>query len=65
MNHGHKENFRKKTESGLDIHTNTAESFNALLKRGHYGIYHKFSKKHLFRYCDELTFRWCYCKARP
>jgi transposase-like protein len=39
-------------------HTNTAESFFALLKRGHYGVFHQISKKHLHRYCDEFTFRW-------
>lgn len=44
-------------------HTNTAESFNALLKRGHYGIYHQMSKKHLHRYCDEFVFRWDHRKV--
>jgi hypothetical protein len=39
-------------------HTNTAESFFALLKRGHYGVFHHFSKKHTHRYCDEFSFRW-------
>ena len=39
-------------------HTNTAESFNAILKRGHYGIYHKFSKQHLHRYVNEFAYRW-------
>ncbi|MGO9571975.1 MAG: IS1595 family transposase [Desulfomonilaceae bacterium] len=39
-------------------HTNTAESFFALLKRGHYGIFHSLSKQHLFRYCNEFVFRW-------
>jgi len=39
-------------------HVNTAESFNALLKRGHYGIFHQLSKKHLHRYCSEFEFRW-------
>lgn len=39
-------------------HVNTAESFNALLKRGHYGIFHQLSKKHLHRYCTEFQFRW-------
>jgi transposase-like protein len=38
--------------------TNTAESFFAILKRGHYGIFHSFSKQHLFRYCNEFAFRW-------
>ena len=39
------------------VHTNSIESFWALPKRGHYGIYHNFSKKHLQRYIDEFTFR--------
>jgi len=39
-------------------HVNTAESFNALIKRGHYGIFHKLSKFHLHRYCSEFEFRW-------
>jgi transposase-like protein len=38
--------------------TNTAESYFALLKRGHYGTFHQMSKKHLHRYCDEFSFRW-------
>ncbi len=38
--------------------TNTAESFFALIKRGHYGVYHKMSKQHLQRYCEEFAFRW-------
>src|SRR5262249_950711 len=42
---------------GVKVHTNTAESFFALLKRGHYGIFHQLSKKHLHRYCDEFRFR--------
>jgi hypothetical protein len=28
-----------------------------LLKRGHYGIFHQWSKKHLKRYIDEFVFR--------
>jgi hypothetical protein len=40
------------------INTNTAESFHCLIKRGHYGVYHQMSKKHLRRYCDEFNFRW-------
>ena len=38
-------------------HTNGVESFWAMLKRGHTGIYHKMSKKHLQRYIDEYAGR--------
>lgn len=57
VNHGKKEYFRV-GESGLPIHTNTAECFFSLVKRGHYGVYHQMSKKHLHRYCHEFGFRW-------
>jgi transposase-like protein len=45
------------------VHTNTAESYFALLKRGVYGVFHHVSKKHLHRYCDEFSFRWDHRKT--
>ena len=48
---------------GLKVHTNTAESFFSLLKRGHYGTFHQLSKKHLHRYCNEFSFRWDHRKT--
>lgn len=39
-------------------HTNTAEAYFALLKRGIIGAFHHVSKQHLHRYCDEFSFRW-------
>lgn len=40
-----------------EVHTNTVESMWALIKRGHYGTFHQWSKKHLNRYIDEFCFR--------
>ena len=41
-----------------DIHTNTAESSFALLKRGIMGIYHNVSKEYLHRYLWQFDFLW-------
>ncbi len=47
---------REYSRDGINV--NTAESFNALLKRGVMGSFHHISKQHLDRYCDEFSFRW-------
>jgi len=41
-----------------DTHTNTAESFSAMLERTKLGVFHYMSKKHLSRYLNEMGFRW-------
>jgi len=41
-----------------DIHTNTIESFWAILKRGIIGQFHKVSKKYLQQYLDEFEYRY-------
>lgn len=45
-------------------HTGTIDSFWALLKRGHYGIFHHFSAKHLHRYLAEFETRWGMSKMK-
>jgi transposase-like protein len=52
VNHGQGE------YSNGEANTNTSESYFALLKRGIMGTFHHVSKLHLFRYCDEFSFRW-------
>jgi hypothetical protein len=41
-----------------EVHVNTAESSNALVKRGLIGIYHNVSKEHLHRYLWQWDFVW-------
>lgn len=40
-----------------NVHTNGIESFWAILKRAHYGTFHKMSRKHLHRYVSEFVFK--------
>jgi transposase-like protein len=40
------------------IHSNTAESYFAILKRGVYGSFHSISEAHLHRYLAEFDFRY-------
>lgn len=50
-------NHSKEYVSG-DIHTNTIESFWAILKRGIMGQFHWVSKKYLQNYIDEFCYRY-------
>ena len=52
VNHGTKEYVRG------DVHTNTAESSHALVKRGIVGIYHNVSREYLHRYLWQFDFLW-------
>lgn len=45
------------TKDGLS-HTQTVESFFAIIKRGINGSFHSVSEQHLQRYVDEFAFRW-------
>lgn len=40
------------------LHTNFAESYHSLLKRGIIGTFHHVSERHLHRYLKEFEFRW-------
>jgi transposase-like protein len=41
-----------------DVHSNTAENFFSIFKRGVIGTYHHLSAAHLHRYCVEFDFRY-------
>ena len=43
---------------GQDFHTNTAEGYFSVFKRGMKGVYQHCSKKHLHRYLAEFGFRY-------
>jgi transposase-like protein len=40
------------------FHTNNAENYFSILKRGINGIYHHVSEQHLHRYCGEFDYRY-------
>jgi transposase-like protein len=56
VNHSAGEYARR--ENGTLISTNSVESYFAILKRGHYGVYHHWSKKHLGQYLREFDWRY-------
>lgn len=56
LNHQSVNHSAKQFVDGM-VHTNGIESVWAVLKRGFYGTYHHFSRKHTQGYIDEFTFR--------
>jgi transposase-like protein len=58
VNHSKGEYVRRDPHAAADAHTNTAEAFNATLKRAIVGVWHWFSIKHTDRYLHEVAFRW-------
>jgi transposase-like protein len=57
--HGHHAvDHKKEYVRAFIIHTNFAESYHSLLKRGIIGTFHNVSAEHLHRYVDEFSFRW-------
>lgn len=57
VNHSADEYVRR-LGSGILAHTNTAEGFFSILKRGITGVYHNVSEAHLHRYLAEFDFRY-------
>lgn len=56
VNHSAGEYSRR--ENGTVISTNSVESYFAILKRGHYGVYHHWSKKYMPQYLREFDWRY-------
>ena len=57
--HGHHAvDHDKQFVRAMIIHTNFAESYHSLLKRGLFGAFHHVSAEHLHRYVNEFSFRW-------
>jgi transposase-like protein len=57
--HGHHAvDHNKQFVRAFIIHTNFAESYHSLLKRGLIGAFHHISEKHMDRYLREFEFRW-------
>jgi hypothetical protein len=57
VSHGKVIHQIKEYERGGD-HSNTAENFFSIFKRGVIGTYHHMSEAHLGRYCAEFDFRY-------
>jgi hypothetical protein len=58
VNHSKGEYVRRDPHAATIAHVNTAESFNAILKRCWIGVHHWWSIKHSHRYLNQLVFHW-------
>jgi hypothetical protein len=58
VNHTRGEYVRRDPLAAATAHVNTAESFNAVLKRCWVGVHHCWSIKHSHRYLNQLVFHW-------
>jgi transposase-like protein len=58
VNHSKGEYVRRQPGNTILSHSNTAESFNATIKRAIIGVWHWFSNKHTNRCLIEVAFRW-------
>jgi transposase-like protein len=56
----HNKEFARDGERGERVHTNTAEGFFSIFKRGLVGTYQHMSEQHLSRYLAEFDFRMNY-----
>lgn len=65
VNHSRKEWSRRDPLALAQACTNTAESFNATIKRAVVGVWHWFSIKHGDRYLAELAARWNWRRQEP
>ena len=45
-------------ENGVLIWTNSVESYFAIVKRGHFGVYHHWSREYLGQYLREFDWRY-------
>ena len=63
VNHTRGEYIRRDPLAATTAHVNTAESFNAVLKRCWVGVHHWWSIKHSHRYLNQLVFHWNHREA--
>lgn len=61
--HRSKQYAKPSVRKGISAHSNTAEGYFAILKRGVVGTYHHVSEAHLQRYVTEFDFRFSNRKA--